>query len=249
MLKLKRLFELQDEVLSEHLNKSLFVGRMFDLLSDSLWLNAGVLAALKFEPEKQTAIRRFTCDTLSHVIVAIRVGLWGDLPESLTLLRSALESSTQLLFIVGNRKYKTAVFEMERKFDQVSFERAVAGLGPLGERAKKIHGKISELAAHATAPRMTLVDYDYDGTTYDRVGFARNPQYAEHSLFYCMDASLLVSQALLYALEQDGIPISWQEQMNEINERFESLRSDILAFWKAKGVDDEGPGSRNQSNA
>lgn len=238
MIKLERLFQLQDEVLSDHLAVSELAKKMFDLLSDSLWLNSQVLTTLRFPPEKQTAIRRLACDTLSHAIVAIRTGLWGDLPESLTLLRGALESSVQLLFVVQEQKYKTAIYEMDRKFEQVSFESALEGLGPLGQRARKIHGEISEIAAHATASRMSLVGYEYNGAFYDRVGFARNPHYAELSLFYCMDVSLMVTQSLYHALVQDGNDIPWVEEMDSVNRRFEKIRKEAEQTWHAsmKGV-------------
>jgi len=233
MVKLQRLFRVQDEVFEEHLSQSPLLKQVFDFISDCLWLDTKILVSLSFDSEKQTVIRRFAVDSLSHSIVAVRTGLWGDLPESLTILRSALESALQLQYIVREQKYATTVYEMDRKLNQVSFGSAISGLGALGDRAKTIHGRLSEDAADATAKRMNLVAYEHDGEVYDRVGFARNKEWAEMALFYCMDTSVMVAQALHEAMAQEGLPIPWEDELAALHQRFETLRNNCLDTRKS----------------
>jgi hypothetical protein len=236
MLRLERLFEMQDEVLEEHIASSDLLKRTFSFLSDCAWLNTKILTSMRFEAEKQTAIRRLAVDSLSHTLVAIRLGLWGALPESMAILRSAIESCAQLQYVVKNKKYRTLLYELDRKLDRLSFEKCMAALGNLGKRIEKIHGRISETAAHSTASRLALTSYKYQGEFYDKVGFARNVENAELALFYCMDSCMMVLEAFLWAYEQDNLDVEWATSLDQLNTRFADIQQELLAEFAASGT-------------
>jgi hypothetical protein len=221
---LERLFNAQDEVLQEHLASSEDLKQAADFISVSVSLNMDILQSMRFEENKQTAIRRLAVDSISHTVVAVRLGLWGDLPESLAILRSAIESNAQLQFVVKEQMYETFAYEMERKLDRTSFDTSIAGLGDLGKRIRIIHGRMSDIAAHSTASRSALVSYKFEGEFYDRVGFARNVDNAEFALFYCMDSSMMPTEAFVWAYEQENIPFKWVSDVNGLSARFETIK-------------------------
>ncbi len=223
-LSLDRLFNVQDEVLHEHLASSEVLKQTADFISDCVSLNMDILQSMRFEENKQTAIRTLAVDSISHTVVAVRLGLWGDLPESLTILRSAIESNAQLQFIVKERMYETFAYEMERKLERTSFDASIAGLGGLGGRIRTIHGRISDIAAHSTASRSALVSYEFEGEFYDRVGFARNVDNAEFAHFYCMDSSMMPTEAFVWAYEQENLSFKWILDVNGLSARFDTIK-------------------------
>lgn len=228
MVTLEKLFELQDEVFQEHLNSSEILKKTFSFLSECVRLNTRILTSMKFESNKQTAIRNLAVDSLSHTIVAIRLGLWGDLPESFSMLRSAIESSAQLQYVVKHSKYETLIYELNRKFEHISFDNCVAGLEDLGKRIRRIHGRISETASHSTARRMAVRSYQHEGEFYDRVGFAWNVKNAELALFYCMDTCMMLLEAFLWAFEQDNLTFEWKDTVYKLSERFKDIQKELL---------------------
>jgi hypothetical protein len=111
---LTELFELQDEVLRRNLLRPDCLPTA-DALSSIISVCYEALKKMKFSAEKQTVIRLFATDALSHVITAARVGLWGAFPESLSVLRGAVESSAQLAFVVAQSKYGTVIEEANQE--------------------------------------------------------------------------------------------------------------------------------------
>ncbi len=119
---LTELFTLQDEVLKRNLLRQ-------DVLPKTAALSTLVsvcyqaLEEMKFAPEKQEVVRRFACDTLSHVVTAARVGLWGALPESLSVLRGAVESCAQLSFVVAQNRFSNSFsHSTPKRFRQLGYE-------------------------------------------------------------------------------------------------------------------------------
>ncbi len=123
--------------MERHLTTSEFARSAYQLISDVTDVNMRILEKAQFQPEeKQDAVVTLAIESLSPAIVAVRVALWGNMPESLTVLRSGLESCAQLQFVIQERQYETAVYEMNRKFDRLGFQSASSGLGKLGGEDK-----------------------------------------------------------------------------------------------------------------
>lgn len=233
---LNRRFAVQDEVMERHLTTSEFARSAYQLISDVTDVNMRILEKAQFQPEeKQDAVVTLAIESLSPAIVAVRVALWGNMPESLTVLRSGLESCAQLQFVIQERQYETAVYEMNRKFDRLGFQSASSGLGKLGEKINTLHGLISEAAAHATANRLKWNKYQHQGQSYFRVGFARDPAKAELPLFYCMDVAVIVMDALRQAYEQDELPFEWSRDFENLMERHRTLKTEFSARFRSVG--------------
>ncbi len=222
-LGLDELFGLQDAAAEAHLAESELLRRAYLLLSDVVAFNARILHTTQFEAEKQTVVRTLAVDTLSHVIVAIRLALWGALPESLAVWRGALESGAQLKLVVEGQRYKSFIHEMTRKLDRVSYEAAFSQLGELGASIEKLHGRISEMAAHSTAKRLALVAYEFEGKDFDRFGFARKLEHALYPTYYYMVLAMMVSDALYVAHEQENRPFPLATELSLLLSRFDSI--------------------------
>lgn len=123
--------------------------------------------------------------------------------------------------------YDTASSEMDRKFNQISFKKVVRELGQFGEMIRKLHDKISEVAAHATATRLKWDSYEHQGATFFRAGFARDASKAEMALFYCMYVCIVVLDALEEAYQQDSLQFDWGTELQDLRQRFSSLRTDF----------------------
>jgi hypothetical protein len=219
---LNEIFALQDEAAKLNFKESALVREAYEVMSDAIRFSYTVLQEMPFEATKKTAIRRLAVDCLSHAIIAMRVGLWGGLPESLGTLRGATESAAQLTFVVKEQKYSTVAVETNRKFDQISYESAFDGLGALGESMERLHGRFSNTGSHSTARRLALVDYEYDGQEYDRLGFAPSPKYAEIAVYYSMLVCMPVCDALYMAYKQEDVEFRLAQELSELLQRFEA---------------------------
>ena len=222
-LGLNEVFRLQDEAAKRHLAQSELLRLAYGVISDAIDICAKSLMNAKFPAEKQTAIRRLGVDCLSHLIVSMRVGLWGALPESLSVHRGAIESAGQLLYVVKNQTYRTAVTEMRRKFDTVRYKTVFTELGNMGASMDKLHGRFSEMASHSTAMRSQFVQYEFDGTEYDRLGFAVESRFAEFVAYYSMLVVMMVCDALFLAHQQEERELALSQELLAVLGRFNTL--------------------------
>jgi len=178
------------------------------LLSSLVTISFQALHEMRFPEKKQTAVRHLGTDTLSYLVVATRVALWGALPESLSVLRGAIESCAQLAFVISEGKYATVIYEATelRRFRQIHFDEACSRLGPLGEKLSRLHSQISEAASHSTVKRFALLDYHFEGEEYDRLGFAVDPKSAKLVILHCLPLANVLARCLQLAFMQDSVP-------------------------------------------
>ncbi|MHB8484863.1 MAG: hypothetical protein ACYDCM_03890 [Candidatus Acidiferrales bacterium] len=224
---LTNIFKLQDLAFCQNQRESGLIQSAVVLISKATSVNYEILSGMKFDAGKQTAIRHFAGDILSSIVVAVRLGLWGALPESLAVLRGGIESSAQLAFVVTEQKYNTVILEAKKRFRQVSFEAACAGLGKLGADLERTHGRISGIAAHSTSRRFTLMNYELNGETYDRLGFTLSAENAELAIFQCLDPFILLAYSLETAYKQDNLVFPWAEKLKAIKDGFDAA---VLVF-------------------
>lgn len=215
-IELLKLFELQDRALAHNFQQSIWAQRASTILARSIQLNLSILGSMQFPAEKKTAIRCFSVDTLSHIVIAARLGLWGALPESLSVLRGGIESCAQLFYAVEAQRYQTAILEGNKKFKQLDFQKVCSELGGLGRSLKRDHNQISNQGSHSTAARFGQTEYHSGGDVYDRLGFATNPPSAEEALCRCILPSLMVGDSFECAYLQDGLPFKWKENLGEV---------------------------------
>jgi hypothetical protein len=231
-LGLENLFELQDRAFAHNFQNSEWVQRASATLARSIRLNLSILGGMRFAAEKQTAIRLFAVDTLSHIVIAARIGLWGALPESLSVLRGGIESCVQLGYLVSEQLYKTAIVEINgKRLNRLEFASACAGLGSMGHSFAKHHAKISNLASHATSRRLRQSEYEIDGESYDRLGFATDSESAELATSECMEISQMETVYLTDAYTQDSLSIAeqWVSEMQDLHDAHEAFKNQLVA--------------------
>ncbi len=224
---LTELFALQDEALRRNLLNEHGVQQHAALMSSLVSIVFQALHEMSFPDEKQTAVRHLGTDTLSYLVVAARVGLWGALPESLSILRGAVESCAQFAFVVIGKRYKTVIYEATQlgRFRQVHFDQASSELGPLGEKLRRLHDQISEAASHSTVKRFSLLDYHFEGEEYDRLGFAVDPKSAKLVIFHCSLLARILAKSLQLAYLQDGMPFRWTAELESAEQIIDALPS------------------------
>jgi hypothetical protein len=227
---LARLFEHQDQALSHNRQKSERLRKACAILDRSIRLNLSILGSMRFEAEKQTAIRLLAVDTISHVIISARIGLWGALPESLSVLRGGIESCAQLAYVISERLYRTAILEIKSKrLNRLEYKTACAALGTEAEGFQRRWEQISNLASHATSRRLQQSEYKIGGEPYDRLGFAEDPTNAEITTGECAELSQMGSVSLTSAFEQDGITIDqrWISEIRDLHEALQAVKSQL----------------------
>jgi hypothetical protein len=171
---------------------------------------------MRFAAEKQTTIRKFAVDTLSHIVIAARLGLWGALTESQSVLRGGIESCAQLFYSVAEQRYQTAILEGPKKFRQLDFKRVLGELDEIGRFLKLRHDRISGRSSHSTPARFNQTEYSIGNDVYDRVGCALDPIAAEYAVCDCIFPSRLVGSSFECAYSQDGLAFSWTEDLAEL---------------------------------
>ncbi|MGB0034774.1 MAG: hypothetical protein WBP79_04790 [Candidatus Acidiferrales bacterium] len=226
---LTSLFDLQDRALSHNFRVSKWVQGASTILARSVALNLSILGAMQFAAEKQTAIRRFTVDALSHIVVAARLGLWGALTESQSVLRGGIESCAQLFYVVAEQRYESTIFEGRRRFKQLDFKKVVGELDEIGRYLKMRHDRISSRASHSTAARFRQTEYKLGDVAYDRLGCALNALSAEYSLSDCIFPSRIVGDSLHMAYIQDQLEFSWREGLEDLARVHRAFVGQLLA--------------------
>jgi hypothetical protein len=201
---LTELFRLQDEALTRHLLDGEILGRTA-ALSSLIGICYETLNQMEFSRAKQIVIRRFTLESLSHVVVGARIGLWGALPESHSVLRGAIESCAQLALVVTQSGYEGVLAEARRdRFQEYSFRQACKKLGQRGRRLMDVHNRFSALFAHSTPRRFKNLDYEFEGQQYARLAHAVDPNIARLCVHFSLTIAAELTRCLMEAHLQDG---------------------------------------------
>jgi hypothetical protein len=217
----------QDDVLRENLAEASLTADFHGLISTGCQVCARVLPRLPFPDPKNLVLRGWAADALTGTMVATRVGLWGDFPESMSILRPAIERTAQLLHIVTEEAYKTAQYEMSRgRFTQLAYEKIVGGLS-IGQGTKELHGKVSGIASHATAARLVWGSYKKGEESYLRLGVSRDRDVPPVALFYCANTAMLVMNALEGSFRQDGQAFPFATDVETLYRRYGILKERV----------------------
>jgi len=171
-------FGFQDEALKYN-SDSILVQKRLSFISDALQICWAVLTSMQFEENKQTAIRVLGVDAISNIITGTRIALWGNLPDSVAVLRCALETAAILGVMIDERKYETANNEVAGKtgkFSELAFQDVVRQSDDLGKRMSSTWGRLSNIGPHSTPVRMKHASYDFNGTRFDRIGYPEQPR-------------------------------------------------------------------------
>jgi len=208
------IFKLQEAAADQNLKRLPLLQQVMSFLSQGIAIEYRILNEMAFEATKQTVIRLLAGDCISHIVVATRLGLWGAIPEALSILRGALESGAQLEYIVKENIYQTAIYEIQSKrFDRIAYDRIKVELGELGKSADRLHGRLSDLASHSTGRRLSLVEYNLDGEDYDRLGFSVDPNWVLHAEYLSMLCLMQLTTSLYSVHTQEGKGVTIDDQI------------------------------------
>jgi hypothetical protein len=229
---IKHLWASQDEALRQNLGQSAKLREALGALDGAVSLTLKIMGKTRFPAEKQTAIRVLTVDSLSHVVIAARVGLWGAASESLSILRGAVESCAQLSYTVFKQRYQIAISEISsRRLRELEFRACCDAIGPAGSSLKKLHGRLSNTAAHSTPGRLRRSEYEIRGEDYDRLGFAIDPETAEATTLSCLQLVPSIGMCLWEAWKQDQLefPQEWSGAIYATRQLYENLSRRAVA--------------------
>ena len=200
---LNALFQTQEKAALANYQRSEFLRKAFAFHSECLRICLNFSGSERFtNPEKATAVRMLSVDCLSHVIVGVRLATYGAIPQSMTILRGAVEASALLAHVVFGQRYATAIYESNRGFDEIEFKNTLHQLGELGEDIESFWGRMSEYA-HASAKRIRMAAYKHEGLEYDRIGGAIDPDGAAAASYFSMHPTVLVLVCLHAAAGQE----------------------------------------------
>jgi len=219
VLKLTDLFDSQDQVLARNLIESTFLTATLQLISDYIFLIVRILAKMRFEGNKQTAILLLANHALSSIIVATRLGLWGAVPESFAIQRRAIESVAQLLWTVESNRYETAVYEAANALEKLDFDEVTRRLDSMGDEMRRYHGLISECAAHSTASSMAFTFSNF-GPNW---GCSRDLSFAETATYCCTFLVSGIVHSLSKAHAQENHSVEFEKEIQELSGRFSAL--------------------------
>jgi hypothetical protein len=223
-LDLNGIFESQEKAATENFKRSRTLREVFSFISKALDQSTSFLATAPFSsPEKATSIRMLAADCISHVAIAMRLALWGAVPQSVAILRGALEGCSVLELMVSQQQYRTFVYECNHSFRQLDFKSATNSLGSLGKNIEKLWGGMSELGPHASAGRIRESVYHFEGQSYDRLGGAMDAGGAETCAYYVMHPTRVIIESLHKAAEQDGIAFPEAAIHSEMLNEFSAL--------------------------
>lgn len=225
-LTLEQLFQFQDFAASYNLQQLEAVRRRYQFVRAGVNLGAAVLGAISFPMPKQHVIRVLGVDALTSVIACVRVGLWGNLPESWAILRAGIETAIILAAVVKKQEYQTALYELSHRLNRFSFDNAVNELGDRKKKLLALHGDLSGVGSHASGIRAGLSSYSAGGDQYDRLGAALDPKAAAAALTYSLDACLQVLLALREAFDQDNLPFPNEPELEALISGFEAARKE-----------------------
>ncbi|MBI4479382.1 MAG: hypothetical protein HY651_05115 [Acidobacteria bacterium] len=224
---LEALFRLQDRALKYNWENSPILQKRLVFISEAVRLAYEILTSMRFAAHKQTAIRVFCGDAFSSIVTGVRVGFWGNVPESIALLRCAIETSAILAVVVEEQAYEAATLEMgTSRLRRFSYDAAVSRLGDVGLSISSTWGRLSNIGPHSTGTRMKFSSYELNGESYDRPGAALHPESAEHALSLVPTVCLHLLDSLEKSHSQDSAEFPFAERLRSLWTRFADVKNE-----------------------
>jgi hypothetical protein len=162
--------------------------------------------------ERIRAVNTYLNESLSHLMISLKLALYGANIESLSILRNAYERMTNMAAVVENQniqhqlKYKTAVQKIKAR-----------------KEIQKLHYDLSTIAVHvekSMSQRFTL-----DGKSYPAIGMAIDHDRTRHVMRELMNASLYVVRVLtsFYNLKREMVGEAYFQQVQSLEEQYNSI--------------------------
>jgi hypothetical protein len=218
IMTVERIFYLQEQCLQhalpELMEQFTFVKECLELVINR-HVHEEVVDELDDEDrERIRGIHTYPNEAISHLIVSLKLALYGAQVESLTILRNALERIANMAAVVENNKklrqplkYKTAVQKIKAQ-----------------NEIQKLHNDLSIRAVHVAESMSQR--FNLEGKSYPRVGMAIDSEGNRAVMGEIARASLYVVRVLtsFYNLKRELVGEAYFQQANSMEDKFNSLR-------------------------
>ena len=113
------------------------------------------------------------------------------------------------------------------RLTQLNYEKVVDGLS-IGKGTKELHGRVSEIASHATAGRLVWGSYVKERRAIYDWAFPGIEMFPPVALFYCANTVMLVMNASEGSFQQEGQILPFATDMEVLYRRYGILKERVL---------------------
>jgi hypothetical protein len=167
MVSVEQIFDLQEQCLQHALpmvmERFTFVKGCIELIANR-HIHIEVLEEIDQEDRERTRwVHKYLNESLSHLIISLKLTLYGAHVEALTILRNALERMACIAAMVENTnlkpplKHKTAFRNIKARAE-----------------IQRLHGELSTYVVHVE--KSMSQRFNLDGKSYPRLGTAIDPE-------------------------------------------------------------------------
>jgi hypothetical protein len=211
-----QIFQLQEQCLQHALpvviGEVTFVSGCIELIANR-HVNIEVTNQLDDDDrERIRGVHTYLNEALSHLIISLKLALYGAHVESLSILRNAYERMVNMAAIVENRgrprplKYKAAVQKIKARSE-----------------IQKLYNALSTSAVHvekSMSQRFTL-----NGKSYPAMGLVIAPDMTRRVMRELMSASLYVVRVLtdFYNLKREMVGEAYFQQAQSLEDKYSNI--------------------------
>jgi hypothetical protein len=162
--------------------------------------------------ERIRGVHTYLNEALSHLIISLKLALYGARVESCTILRNALERMAAMAAMVENENLKPPI-NHKTAFRMIKARREI----------QRLHGELSTYFVHverSMSQRFTL-----NGKSYPAVGSAIDHEGTRDVLRLLMTASLYVVRALtdFYNLKREMVDEAYFQQAQSLEDKYSHI--------------------------
>jgi hypothetical protein len=216
MMSVEQIFDLQERCLQHALpvvmERFTFVKECLEVMINR-HVHEEVINELDDEDRERIRwVHKYLNETISHLVISLKLALYGAHVEPLTLLRNALERMACMAAMVENTNLKPPL-TYRTAFKNITARREI----------QRLHGELSTYVVHvgkSISPPFIL-----DGKSYPRVGMAIDPERNRFVIGELARGSLYVVYALtdFYNLKREMVGEAYFQQVNSLENKFSTL--------------------------
>jgi hypothetical protein len=216
LIQVEQIFQLQERCLQHALpvvtEEFMFIKKCMELILNHR-VHKEVIDELDDDDrERIRAVNTYLNESLSHLMISLKLALYGANVESLSILRNAYERMTNMAAVVENQniphqlKYKTAVQKIKAQ-----------------KEIQKRHYALSTISVHvkkSMSQRFTL-----DGKSHPAIGVAIDPDRTRLVMRELMNASLYVVRVLtsFYNYKREMVGEAYFQQVQSLEDTYKRL--------------------------
>jgi hypothetical protein len=216
MVSVEQIFDLQERCLQHALpmvmERFTFVKGCIELIANR-HIHIEVLDEIDEEDrERIRGVHTYLNESLSHLIISLKLALYGAHVECLSILRNAVERMTNMAAVVENPKlrqplkYKTAVQKIKARHE-----------------IQKLYHDLTTNAVHVE--KSMSQRFNLDGKSYPRLGMAIDSEGNRLVMGELARVSLYIVRVLTscYDLKREIVGEAYFQQVNRLEDKFGRL--------------------------